>query len=212
MRAHADNLFWRHHIHNAPDRRGDIGVAARGAGTAAADAGGRVSAQHDVRRLGSPRGGVSPGPQEASWSRVSTARSKTAGPGINRRWSPICRAGAPGSGASGGRREAHSMRDSAQVTAPGAVTSMIVAVSTRPNRQNRSPCSRMSVPLVQNQMLRLVVSVGGIGAAKSRRVHVRIARMVTAIARTIPKANASLACSGFGAMSPLVARSHYAGL
>src|SRR5262249_57905604 len=44
----------------------------------------------------------------------------------------------PGSGGSGGRREAHSMRDSAQVTAPGAVTSMIVAVSTRPNRQNRS--------------------------------------------------------------------------
>jgi hypothetical protein len=56
----------------------------------------------------------------------------------------------------GGRREAHSMRDGAQVTAPGAVTSTIVAVSTRPNRQNRSTCSRMSVPLVQNQMLRLV--------------------------------------------------------
>jgi hypothetical protein len=31
----ADNLFWRHHIHNAPDRRGDIGVAARGACAAA---------------------------------------------------------------------------------------------------------------------------------------------------------------------------------
>ena len=30
------------------------------------------------------------------------------------------------------------MRDSPQVTAPGAVTSMIVAVSTTPNRQNRS--------------------------------------------------------------------------
>jgi hypothetical protein len=42
---------------------------------------------------------------------------------------------------------AHSMRASAQVTAPGAVTSMIVAVSTRPNRQNRSTCSRMSVPI-----------------------------------------------------------------
>src|SRR5262249_34014555 len=51
---------------------------------------------------------------------------------------------------------AHSMRASAQVTAPGAVTSMIVAVSTRPNGQNRSTCSRMSVPLVQNQILRLV--------------------------------------------------------
>ena len=41
---------------------------------------------------------------------------------------------------------AHSMRASAQITAPGAVTSMIVAASTRPNRQNRSTCSRM-VPL-----------------------------------------------------------------
>src|SRR5262249_5937360 len=40
---------------------------------------------------------------------------------------------------------AHSMRASAQVMAPGAVTSMIVAVSTRPNRQNRNRCSRMSV-------------------------------------------------------------------
>src|SRR5215831_7101300 len=37
------------------------------------------------------------------------------------------------------------MRASAQVMAPGAVTSMIVAVSTRPNRQNRNRCSRMSV-------------------------------------------------------------------
>jgi hypothetical protein len=55
----ADNLFWRH----APDRRGDIGVAARGA---CAAAGGQVSAQHDVRRLGSPRGGVLPEPQEAN--------------------------------------------------------------------------------------------------------------------------------------------------
>ena len=34
------------------------------------------------------------------------------------------------------------MRDSAQVTAPGAIASMIVAVSTKPNRQNRSTCSR----------------------------------------------------------------------
>jgi len=33
---------------------------------------------------------------------------------------------------------AQSMRDSAQVTAPGAIASMIVAVSTRPNRQNRA--------------------------------------------------------------------------
>ena len=40
---------------------------------------------------------------------------------------------------------AHSMRASAQVTAPGAITSMIVAVSTRPNRQNKSTCSRMSL-------------------------------------------------------------------
>jgi len=30
------------------------------------------------------------------------------------------------------------MRDSAQVTVPGAITSMIAAVTTRPNRQNRS--------------------------------------------------------------------------
>src|SRR6516225_2125088 len=42
---------------------------------------------------------------------------------------------------------AHSMKASAQVTAPGAITSMIVAVSTRPNGQNRSIRSRMSVPL-----------------------------------------------------------------
>src|SRR5215471_14708563 len=51
---------------------------------------------------------------------------------------------------------AHSMRASAQVTAPGAVTSMIVAVSTRPSRQNRSTCSRMSVASVQIQILGLV--------------------------------------------------------
>ena len=43
------------------------------------------------------------------------------------------------------------MSASAQVTAPGAVTNMIVAVNTRPNRQNRSTCSRTSVPLVQIQ-------------------------------------------------------------
>ena len=65
---------------------------------------------------------------------------------------------APQSGGGGG--EAHSMSDSAQVTAPGAVTSMIVAVSSRANRQNRSTCSRMSVPLVQNPMLRLVDRFG----------------------------------------------------
>ena len=40
---------------------------------------------------------------------------------------------------------AHSMRASAQVTARGAITRMIVAVSTRPNRQNRTTCSRMSL-------------------------------------------------------------------
>jgi hypothetical protein len=38
----ADNLFWRHHIHHAPDRRGDIGVAARGARAAGGDADGLV--------------------------------------------------------------------------------------------------------------------------------------------------------------------------
>src|SRR6516165_12757849 len=43
------------------------------------------------------------------------------------------------------------MMASAQVTAPGAVTSMIVAMRTRPNRQNRSTCSRMSVPLFRFQ-------------------------------------------------------------
>jgi hypothetical protein len=40
-----------------------------------------------------------------------------------------------------------SMRDSAQVTSPGALNSMIAAMSTRPTRQNRSTCSRMSVPI-----------------------------------------------------------------
>ena len=40
---------------------------------------------------------------------------------------------------------AQSMRDSAQVIAPGAIANMIAAVSTRPNRQNRSTCSRMLV-------------------------------------------------------------------
>ena len=43
------------------------------------------------------------------------------------------------------RRAAHSMRASAQVTAPGAATSMIVPVSTRPNKQTRSKHSRMSI-------------------------------------------------------------------
>src|SRR5215813_2660379 len=54
------------------------------------------------------------------------------------------------------RGAAHSMRASAQVTAFGAATIMIVAVSTRPSRQNRSTRSGMSVPLVQKQKLRLV--------------------------------------------------------
>jgi len=40
-----------------------------------------------------------------------------------------------------------SMRDSAQVTSSGAINSMIAAMSTRPNRQNRSTCSRISVPI-----------------------------------------------------------------
>jgi hypothetical protein len=35
------------------------------------------------------------------------------------------------------------MKESAQVTAPGAITSMIAAVSTRPNKPNRSTCSRI---------------------------------------------------------------------
>jgi hypothetical protein len=54
------------------------------------------------------------------------------------------------------RGSAQSMRDSAQVTAPGAIANMIAAVSTRPNRQNRSTCSCMSVPLVQKHKLGLV--------------------------------------------------------
>src|SRR5262249_22895637 len=54
------------------------------------------------------------------------------------------------------RASAQSMRASVQVTAPGAITSMIAAMSTRPNRQNRGTCSRMSEPLVQKQKLRLV--------------------------------------------------------
>jgi hypothetical protein len=41
----------------------------------------------------------------------------------------------------------HSMRDSAQVTAPGAIISMITAVSSRPNKQNRSTCSRISLSI-----------------------------------------------------------------
>jgi hypothetical protein len=56
----------------------------------------------------------------------------------------------------GSKKRRHSMRASAQVTAPGAITSRIAAVSTRPNRQNRSTCSRMSVPLVQKQKLGVV--------------------------------------------------------
>jgi hypothetical protein len=62
----------------------------------------------------------------------------------------------------------HAMRASAQVTAPGAITSMIVAVSTRPNRQKRSTCSRMSAPLVQNRMLSPVDRFG----QRSRRSQI----------------------------------------
>ena len=40
-----------------------------------------------------------------------------------------------------------SMRDSAQVTSSGAINSMIAAMSTRPNSQNRSTRLRMSVPI-----------------------------------------------------------------
>ena len=40
-----------------------------------------------------------------------------------------------------------SMRDSAQVTSFGAINSMIATMSTRPNRQNRSTSSRISVPI-----------------------------------------------------------------
>jgi hypothetical protein len=41
----------------------------------------------------------------------------------------------------------HSMKDSAQVTAPGAIISMITAVSTRPNKQKRTTCSCMPLPI-----------------------------------------------------------------
>src|SRR5262245_47981246 len=54
----------------------------------------------------------------------------------------------------GVRGAAHSMTASAQVTAPGATASMIAAVSTEPNRQNRSTCSRMSVPLAWLEILK----------------------------------------------------------
>src|SRR5262249_60799458 len=40
---------------------------------------------------------------------------------------------------------AQSMRASAQVTDPGAITRMIGAMTTRPNRQNKSTCSCNSV-------------------------------------------------------------------
>jgi ABC-type uncharacterized transport system substrate-binding protein len=42
-------------------------VAAHGTRAAAGDAGDRVRAQHVVRRLGAPRGGVPPGPEEAGF-------------------------------------------------------------------------------------------------------------------------------------------------
>jgi hypothetical protein len=41
----------------------------------------------------------------------------------------------------------HPMKDSAQVTAPGAIISMIAAVSSRPNKQNRSARSPMPLPI-----------------------------------------------------------------
>jgi hypothetical protein len=41
----------------------------------------------------------------------------------------------------------HSTKDSAQVTAPGAIISMIAAVSSRPNKQNRSARSPMPLPI-----------------------------------------------------------------
>ena len=63
---------------------------------------------------------------------------------------------------------AQSKTDSAQVTAPGAMANMIAAVSTRPNRQNRSTWSRMSVPLVQKQKLGLVDRFG----RRSRRSQI----------------------------------------
>ena len=65
------------------------------------------------------------------------------------------------------------MRASAQVTAPGAVTSMIMAVSTRPDRQNRSTCSRMSVPLVQKRKLRLVNRINRRARLSLRPCHGR---------------------------------------
>src|SRR5262249_34999375 len=79
--------------------------------------------------------------------------------------SPASVSGAPGVGVSGG--DSHSIRASVQVTALGAVTRVIVAVSTKPNRQNRSTCSRMSVPLVQKQKLRLVNRINW----RARRSH-----------------------------------------
>src|SRR5262249_38545267 len=45
-----------------------------------------------------------------------------------------------------------------------------------------------------------------LGAAKSRSAHVMTARIVNAIARTIPTLNSNLAGFGFGAMGPLLAR------
>src|SRR5262249_2374243 len=56
----------------------------------------------------------------------------------------------------GGGGTAHSLRASAQVPAPGATAIKIVTVSTRPNRQNKSIRSRMSVLSVQEQKLRAV--------------------------------------------------------
>jgi hypothetical protein len=41
----------------------------------------------------------------------------------------------------------HPIKDSAQVTDPGAIISTIAAVSSRPNKQNRSTCSRMPMPI-----------------------------------------------------------------
>jgi hypothetical protein len=50
-------------------------------------------------------------------------------------------------------RSAHSMRARAKSRPPVRSPVMIGAVSTRPSRHNRSTCSPMSLPLVQNQML-----------------------------------------------------------
>jgi hypothetical protein len=41
----------------------------------------------------------------------------------------------------------HPIKDSAQVTDPGAIISTIAAVSSRPIKQNRSTCSRMPMPI-----------------------------------------------------------------